>query len=85
MWTILPEPAEREVDDARVARRDVAVGQTEASHHPGAEVLHQHVAPVREVPHHLPAGLGPQVHGEALLATMHLPVDEGAGRVGVAP
>ena len=78
---VLPEAADRGVDDVGLHRPDGGVAHAPLVHGPGAEVLHDDVAAPGEVEEHLPALVGPQVEAEAALVAVDVGVGERQRRV----
>ena len=68
--TLLPETRDRGVDDGRVHRLDGLITEAQPVHHPGTEVLQQHIGPSGELYHQVSALFGFHVDGDALLAAV---------------
>ena len=68
--TILAEAGERRIDQAGIDRGEVPGSQSQAIHHAGAIVFHQHVALLRELEKDGPAALVLEVERQAALVAV---------------
>src|SRR3954453_1867675 len=78
----LAEARDRDIEDPRLARRDLLIVEAEAMDDLGAEALEEDVGALQQPPHDLLAGVGLEVDGETALSQI---ADDREGRMaGVA-
>ena len=65
-------PADRAVDDARMAGAHGVVAEPQPRHHAGAVALDEHVGAVEQAPQDLGAGVALEVDGDAALVALEL-------------
>src|SRR2546427_255050 len=71
VWTVLPVPGERTVDQLRIPHREPIVVRPEAGHDAGSELLDHHVRAADQLPKDLLALGGLQIDREGPLSAVH--------------